>query len=314
MLMAADLSKCMKYDDCKRFPDARGRLRYRLRNGPVWVTDFGFHHTGTPPSSPNDAQPPFGDPLDERQRSHLEQGLHSNRQRFANHVELVKAKKSIPGLRVLDIGCGGGLFLSMLQQEGAQVVGIELSRGRAEYARTSYNLHVETLPVESNEIQNKYQEHFDVVTLWDVIEHVAYPQITLVKAWTLLKYDGYLLMDTPCRDSFYHRFGAISYAATGGGFPTFLNIMYNANSLLGHKQIFSTEEMQDILFLSGFQAHLIEKRHELSFPYEYYLSRLLRSRAMAKATVPLVDAFFRFVKIRNKLIVVAQKRECNACR
>ena len=304
----------MKYDDCKRSPDARGRLRYRLRHGPVWVTDFGFHHTGTPPLIPTDAEMPLDDPLDERLRSYLEHGLHSNRQRFAYHVELVKAKKALPGLRVLDIGCGGGLFLSMLQQQGAQVVGLELSRGRAEYARTVYNLHVENRPVEDLEIQRKYREYFDVVTLWDVIEHVAYPQSTLMKARDILKQDGYLFMDTPCRDSFYHRFGEISYAATGGRLPTFLDIMYNGESVLGHKQIFSTEEMRDILLLSGFEPHLIEKRHELSFPYEFYIRKLLRSWAIAKALVPLVDVFFRFVKIRNKMVVVAQKPGCNTSR
>jgi SAM-dependent methyltransferase len=295
----------VKYDDCKRSPDAYGRLRYRLRHGPVWVTDFGFHHTGIPPPI---AETPVGDPLDERLRSYLEHGLHSNRQRFVNHVELVQANNTISGLRVLDIGCGGGLFLSMLQQQGAQVVGLEISRGRAEYARTIYNLRVETQPVESVDIQIKYREYFDVVTLWDVIEHVAYPQTTLSKVRNLLKRDGYLLMDTPCRDSFYHRFGALTYAATRGRLPTFLNIMYHGESLLGHKQIFSTNEMQDILLLSGFKPLLIEKRHELSFPYEFYLTKILRSWVLVKAMALLVDALFRIVKIRNKMIVVAQKR------
>jgi SAM-dependent methyltransferase len=297
----------VKYDDCKRDPDIHGRLRYRLRHGPVWVTDFGFHHTGTPPAIPTHPQTTVGDPLDERLRAYMAQGLQSNRQRFANHVELVKAKKTIPGLRVLDIGCGGGLFLSMLQEQGAQVVGLELNGGRAEYARTMYGLQIENQPVESPDIQSKYQEYFDVVTLWDVIEHVAYPQTTLVKAKNLLKPDGYLFMDTPCRDSFYHRFGGISYAVTFGRFPTFLNIMYQGKSLLGHKQIFATEEMREILILSGFNPNLIEKRHELSFPYEFYLRKILRSPGVAKAMVPLAEGFFRFVKIRNKMIVVAQK-------
>jgi SAM-dependent methyltransferase len=297
--------KQVKYDDCKRSPDAHGRLAYRLRHGPVWVTDFGFHHTGTPPSI---AQTPVGNPLDESLRSYLEYGLHSNRQRFVNHVELVKANNTIPGLRVLDIGCGGGLFLSILQEQGAQVVGLEISRGRAEYARMVYNLNVETQPVEAADIQIKYQGYFDIVTLWDVIEHVAYPQTTLLKARNVLKPDGYLLMDTPCRDSFYHRFGALSYAATRGRLPTFLDIMYDGESLLGHKQIFSTKEMLDILHLSGFEPRSIEKRHELSFPYEFYLNKILRTRTVAKAMVPLIDALFRVVKIRNKMIVVAQKR------
>jgi hypothetical protein len=66
--------------------------------------------------------------------------------------------------------------------------------------------------------------------------------------------------------------------------------------------------MRHILLLSGFDPLLIQKQHELSFPYEFYLRKVLRSLTMAKALTPVIDAFFRFARIRNKMIVVAQKR------
>jgi hypothetical protein len=81
---------CSKYDDCKRFPAAHGRLRYRLRNSQVWVTDFGFHHSGYLDPIPVDSTAPFATLLDEDLRQYLERNLHFNRHRFENQVKLVK--------------------------------------------------------------------------------------------------------------------------------------------------------------------------------------------------------------------------------
>ena len=208
--------------------------------------------------------------------------------------------------RVLDVGCGGGLFLSLLRRQGCEVVGLEPHRRWAEYARATHGFRVETRMVEDPEIQNRYPGYFDAVTLWDVFEHVNYPQDTLLKVHNLLRPGGYLFMDTPCRDGFYHRFGALTYIVSGGRWPTFLNLLYT-DSPFNHKQIFSTEEMRDILLLTGFAPERIERRHELSRPYEHYLKRLSGSEALANGLAPLVHLLFRFVRIRNKMIVVAQK-------
>jgi hypothetical protein len=43
-------------------------------------------------------------------------------------------------------------------------------------------------------------------------------------------------------------------------------------------------------------------------PYEHYLKRLLRSEKLARMAVPFADAFFRVVRIKNKMIAVARKR------
>jgi 2-polyprenyl-6-hydroxyphenyl methylase/3-demethylubiquinone-9 3-methyltransferase len=221
-------------------------------------------------------------------------------------VEVLQKHLSIRNARVLDIGCGGGLFLSLLQREGAQVTGIELSDSRAQYAATKHGLKIYKHPIENEFWQKGYQNYFDAVTLWDVIEHVNYPRQTLQCAVNVLKKGGLLLIDTPCRDSFYHQAGEITYRLSGGRFPTFLNAMYSSH-LFGHKQIFSIAEMKDIFALSGLEVVEDQKFHELSFPYDFYLKNLLRSAALVKLLLPVVKAFFWLFKIRNKMLVIGRK-------
>ena len=121
------------------------------------------------------------------------------------------------------------------------MIGIELSDSRAQYAKSKYRLEIDKHPIESDHWQKNFANHFDAVTLWDVIEHVNYPFQTLQCAANVLKKGGLLFVDTPCRDSFYHQVGALTYRLSGGRFPTFLNAIYSSH-LFGHKQIFSTQE------------------------------------------------------------------------
>jgi len=121
-----------------------------------------------------------------------------------------------------------------------------------------------------------------------------------------LKEDGYLLIDTPCRDSFYHQVGELTYRLSGGRFPTFLNAMYSSH-LFGHKQIFSTREMKDLLTSVGLKVVELQTFHELSFPYDFYLRKLLRSESLVNLSLPFVKAFFWLFKIRNKMLVIGRK-------
>ena len=117
---------------------------------------------------------------------------------------------------------------------------------------------------------------------------------------------GLLLIDTPCRDSFYHQVGELTYRLSGGRFPTFLNAMYSSHAF-GHKQIFSTREMKELFSSCGLEVIQLQKFHELSFPYAFYLRKLLRTEALVKLSLPLVKAFFRLFKIRNKMLVIGRK-------
>lgn len=293
-------------DVLKKHPSDGARLRYKLKNANVYVSRGGFHFTDYLDPVEEISPKIDASKLTDQESSYIETQLQANSQRFYHQVKILEKHLPLKNAQVLDIGCGGGLFPSLLRREGAQVTGIELSDSRAHYAATKHGLEIHKHPIESDFWQKGYKNHFDAVTLWDVIEHVNYPQQTLQCAVDVLKTGGLLLIDTPCRDSFYHQVGELTYRLSGGRLPTFLNAMYSSH-LFGHKQIFSTAEMKDIFISSGLEVVQVQKFHELSFPYDFYLRKLLHSEALVKLLLPAVRAFFWLFKIRNKMLVIGRK-------
>lgn len=293
-------------DALKGDPARSARLAYKLKNANVYVSPGGYHFIDALDPVSELSSEIDGSRLTTEESTYIETQLQANARRFQNQVETLKKYLRLPNARVLDIGCGGGLFLSLLKEEGAQVKGIELNDSRASYAATKHSLEIHKQPIESDFWQKGYENSFDAVTLWDVIEHVNYPLQTLRSAVHVLKPGGLLFIDTPCRDSFYHRAGEATYRLSGSRFPTFLNAMYSSH-LFGHKQIFSTGEMKDLFASVGLKIVQLRKFHELSFPYEFYLRKLLRSEMLVSLSLPLVRAFFWLFKIRNKMLVIGRK-------
>jgi SAM-dependent methyltransferase len=99
------------------------------------------------------------------------------------------------GGSLLDVGASTGVFLNEMRRYGAwNLTGVELSGEAAQYARDKFALEVFTGQIE--EVGWPAQT-FDVITCWDVIEHLPQPQIALHKMRYLLKDDGYLIMSVP---------------------------------------------------------------------------------------------------------------------
>lgn len=293
-------------DALKKNPREGGRLTYKLKNADVFVSKSGFHFIDYLDPVEEILPEIDASQLTDEVAAYIETQLQANAEKFDNQANIVKQHLPLQNAKVLDVGCGGGLFLSLLKQQGADVIGIELSDSRAQYAKAKHRLVIDKHPIESDHWQSGYATYFDAVTLWDVIEHVNYPLQTLQSVASVLKEGGVLLIDTPCRDSFYHRFGELTYRFSGGRFPTFLNAMYSSH-LFGHKQIFSTDEMKQLFESVGFEVVDLHKFHELSFPYEFYLKKLFKSQGLVNLVLPFVRIFFKVFKIRNKMLVVGKK-------
>jgi 2-polyprenyl-3-methyl-5-hydroxy-6-metoxy-1,4-benzoquinol methylase len=69
---------------------------------------------------------------------------------------------------ILDLGCGTGAFLDVIQNKGWMVTGVEPDEDARKRAKTLYNLEV--LP--SSAFKNLPSRSFDAITLWHVLEHV----------------------------------------------------------------------------------------------------------------------------------------------
>jgi 2-polyprenyl-3-methyl-5-hydroxy-6-metoxy-1,4-benzoquinol methylase len=237
--------------------------------------------------------------------NYIEQVLQSSTSRFTSKVAIVKQFIDVRSGRCLDIGAGGGLFLHLLQRDGAKPYGIEPDRHYAAFAQQKYGLALVPETVESDYWQRNFHGAFDVVTLWDVIEHVNFPLETLASSLALVRPGGLLCLDTPIRDGLLYRLGIASYGLSRGRWPTLLGMQYSKLPF-GHKQIFATRELRRWLRGHGCQLLVFRRIHELSFPYHVYLRRFVPDRA-SRALAPLASLFFSIFGIRNKALVVARK-------
>jgi 2-polyprenyl-6-hydroxyphenyl methylase/3-demethylubiquinone-9 3-methyltransferase len=286
--------------------ETAGRPAYRLKNANVFVSPGGYHYIDYLDATDQLSPEIDASSLTAEEVAYIEKMLQSNAERFSNQAAIVSARLPRNGARVLDIGCGGGLFLSKLTGPGVTVTGVELSDSRAAYAARKYGLEIIKRPIEAD-YWSRHLGAFDVVTMWDVIEHVNYPRSTLLAATAVLKPGGLMFIDTPCRDSFYHRVGEMTYKVSRGRFPTFLNTMYSGHRF-GHKQIFSTGEMRALFEEAGLEVVELKKFHELSFPYGFYLKKMVKSSLLVKLLLPAVNVFFAVFPVKNKMLVVGRKK------
>ena len=295
------------FENCKNCSSKAAQPKYRLsgkssNKATVWVcSDCGFHYIGF-----LDAGEVF-DPV--VRYDHPDCSAQIQNYDFQNrqmeHVKLIQQMVDLQNAKVLDVGCGSGTFLSLLKQKGADVTGLELYDPAIVRAKAA-GLTVYKYPVEHEFWQNQFAGSFDLISMWDVIEHVNFPVETCKAATRLLRPGGLLFISTPCRDSFYYRFGQITYRLSMGKWPTFLNVLY-ANKSYGHKQIFSTGDIKQLYHRSGLEILFLKKDHELSLPYRNYLKKKFRSETIVNMTEPIVRLFFQVCRIRNKLIAIGKK-------
>lgn len=81
-------------------------------------------------------------------------------------------------LKLLDIGCGNGKFVFDANKRGYEAIGIDMSPDRIEKGKNIYGFNNSQLRC-INVDDFSSEEKFDVITLWDVIEHVESPSMLL---------------------------------------------------------------------------------------------------------------------------------------
>jgi SAM-dependent methyltransferase len=133
--------------------------------------------------------------------------------------------------RLLDVGCATGGFLRLAQSRGWQASGIEPGEQAARIAQQRYGLEVRIGTLESEAYP---AEQFDVITLWDVLEHLPNPKSALLRLRDWLKEGGLLVFSIPNLESFDCRlFGP---AWIGWDAPRHLNLFpqQTVKTLLSH--------------------------------------------------------------------------------
>ncbi|MBX3048333.1 MAG: class I SAM-dependent methyltransferase [Anaerolineales bacterium] len=120
---------------------------------------------------------------------------------FAKSLKLIERLRPSRG-RLLDVGTAGGSFLAVAQRAGWQVAGCEPNRWMSEWAKQHYGLDVVPGTIHDMQLAD---ESFDVVSLWDVLEHTPDPKTTLAECARVLKPGGLLVVNYPDIDSLVAR-------------------------------------------------------------------------------------------------------------
>ena len=119
------------------------------------------------------------------------------KENIINTFNLQKSDRSLKGIKILDIGCGGGLLSEPMARMGADVFGIDAS---------DKNINIAKLHAEKNKLKIKYfcsspenfktENKFDVILNMEIIEHVEDVNFFLKSCSKLLKKNGIMFVAT----------------------------------------------------------------------------------------------------------------------
>jgi len=176
-------------------------------------------------------------------------GFYSYEGARAYHLHYINGLKIIREYfkngRLLDVGCGVGYFLDIAQKAGFDTYGIDFSSVAAEVAKEKFGLTIRVGELKDTEIR---AQNYDIISLWNVLEHFYDPIMNLSIIHKLLKKDGILFIETPniLLRSIFLRFTVSE---------KFLNFIKKDSSLIPWEHIFywKSDTLRRLLLLVGFR-------------------------------------------------------------
>ena len=147
---------------------------------------------------------------------------------------------------LLDVGCAVGIFLRMAEEAGWRVQGVDVSAYATSIARRACRGNVHTGELTQIGFPKGF---FDVVTLWDVVEHFVHPKSVLSEVHRILKDDGLILLDTPNEGCLIRRAARGLYRLSRGRLSYPARKLYHAY----HLYYFSESTLRTLLEQCGFE-------------------------------------------------------------
>ncbi len=173
-----------------------------------------------------------------------------------SNTRLAKIEKYIKsGRKLLDIGAGVGIFAGTAENRGWDVTGLELTEEDCLYAKKNYNIDL----IQENFYNVDWDRQFDVITLFEVIEHLREPDKALFRINKMLKDDGLFVLATPILDSLYGRKTKEK------------NVFWN---VVTHLTYFDKQVLSELLEKNGFKIIEINMSKEGMGRMEFYCKKI----------------------------------------
>lgn len=160
--------------------------------------------------------------------------------KFLNGLEACKKILCVPKLKILDIGCASGHFIELANKQGHETYGIELTKKAVDYCK-SKGLNV----IDKELCDGLFNTKFDLITYWDVIEHLPNPSELMEITKNMLNDGGLVLCLVPNADSLAAK---IMHEKTN---------MFTPNV---HINIFTKKTLESFMSNNGFKSIYFESQ------------------------------------------------------
>lgn len=166
-----------------------------------------------------------------------------SKRRLATALNLSMTASKSPHL--LDVGCSSGSLLAVAASMGLSVSGVEPATAAAEAAkRAGFDVHVGYLN------QANYPDgYFDIVTLFEIVEHLSDPSALVKECRRVLKVGGILAINTPNAASWTAKFMEERWEG------------FSLAGLGGHVSFFTPKSMGFLAHLAGLKVAKVETRN-----------------------------------------------------
>lgn len=215
---------------------------------------------------------------------------------------LYHLRKYCQGGKLLDIGCGTGVFLNEARESGWEVSGIDIAEDAVKYAQEKFKLEVFQGELESINLPEAY---FDVITMWDLIEHLKNPLDTLKKANKIMKDNGKIIILTPNENSLLKKAIFLFFKLSGKRW----NFLVKRGYGIHHLYYFSDKNIDKLLTKAAFRILKIVKR-------ETKIEEMIRetqenwakpSRKLILLCIKVIFFFARLINQQNKMVIISEK-------
>lgn len=170
-----------------------------------------------------------------------------------------------PNGRLVDIGCGGGYFVRAAAAGGWDAVGLEPSVEALRYATQARQARIVAGRLEEAPFA---AGRFDVLTIFDVLEHVASPKTFLAEARRLLARGGTLVIETP---------------NMAGWLPRLMGLRHPWVRPPEHLTYFTPPTLRLLLEQCGFQVEQLHESTRKVLTLDYVLALIARTNPLVTA-------------------------------
>lgn len=196
--------------------------------------------------------------------------------------------------RLLDVGCGIGIFLAMAKERGWDAYGVDISEEAVEIARSRFGVKA----IAGTLAEARFPDHFfDVITLLDVFEHFPNPLVELGEIGRILKEDGPIFLNTPNERALLRRMAHTLYRLSFGRWTYPIRKVFHQY----HLYYYSLDTLRAILHKQGFAI-----THWEAKPIPVVKARGSR---IEKAIVKTLSLLERMLHMEYELIAVARKSQ-----